>query len=319
MINELVAPEHPAGNSLKVQRQLSTTPRPLTPPLGSLAHRLVQSCKERDSLYRCVSTESLDSLQSSPEPIATEPAAAIASSGTARNVTKKYINQDTSPYGSRAQTPLCARPRACSTSFLRPRMEFTGFQTSGYKKNHVNVVLKTVSLPGHGSSNPGVPHITGFFSIYGLTAHQPEITTFFEGFAVTENLGFLSSSVPAHLADLTATDGIDLEHWLSFPAFKEMCSQNGVLSAVVDGAHRHSDYLHQRFIFMRWKERFLVPDAELGSVEGASYEGYYYIVHDQFTGNILGFYYHKDAEKFQELELAPTNHLGSGSCDFEFN
>lgn len=58
---------------------------------------------------------------------------------------------------------------------------------------------------------------------------------------------------------------------------------------------------------MKWKEKFLVPDALLmEGVDGASYDGFYYIVHDQVTGNIQGFYYHQDAEKFQQLELVPS-------------
>ncbi|EGA83935.1 Vid24p [Saccharomyces cerevisiae Lalvin QA23] len=67
------------------------------------------------------------------------------------------------------------------------------------------------------------------------------------------------------------------------------------------------NYLNERFIFMKWKEKFLVPDALLmEGVDGASYDGFYYIVHDQVTGNIQGFYYHQDAEKFQQLELVPS-------------
>lgn len=72
---------------------------------------------------------------------------------------------------------------------------------------------------------------------------------------------------------------------------------------------------------MKWKEKFLVPDALLmEGVDGASYDGFYYIVHDQVTGNIQGFYYHQDAEKFQQLELVPSlkNKVESSDCSFEF-
>ena len=40
-------------------------------------------------------------------------------------------------------------------------------------------------------------------------------------------------------------------------------------------------------------------------VDGASYDGFYYIVHDQVTGNIQGFYYHQDARK------VPTAGIGT--------
>ncbi|SCU82729.1 LANO_0B07338g1_1 [Lachancea nothofagi CBS 11611] len=312
MINE-------TGKAKDISKSLKTTQvaspaasRPATPPFGVLSNRLVQSCKDEDTLYRCSSVESLDSPTYTPE------LTALSNSDD----TKKYITQDYSPYNSRAPSPAnrkVSRPHTGCTSFLKPRMEFSGFQISGYKKNQVKVVLQTVDLPIHASDTSMVPHLTGFFSIQGLTTHQPEITTFFEAYAVTENLGFLSSDMPSHLDDLKANDNIDLEHWLNFPCFKDMCTHKKVLPSMVSGSHAHTGYLHKRFIYMRWKEKFLVPDADLDSVEGASYDGYYYIVHDQLTGNIVGLYYHKDAEKFQQLELAPVRDLCSGSCDFEFN
>lgn len=69
---------------------------------------------------------------------------------------------------------------------------------------------------------------------------------------------------------------------------------------------------------MRWNEKFLVPDADLESIDGASYDGYYYIVHDQLLGNMLGFYYHERAERFQQLELQPLQEPSIGDCSFEF-
>lgn len=84
---------------------------------------------------------------------------------------------------------------------------------------------------------------------------------------------------------------------------------------------KNRDYLNDRFIFMRWKEKFLVPDAFIENVDGASYDGFYYVVHDQLTGNMQGFYYHQDAERFQQLELVPckeSQELCNSSCSFEF-
>ncbi|SCV01852.1 LAME_0G18932g1_1 [Lachancea meyersii CBS 8951] len=290
-----------------------TPATPTTPPFHGLENKLLQSCKHENALHPCSSLESLESLRYTPEPVHPTLSATIGS--------KKYINNDYSPYGSRSQSPV-ATPHSCTsnTSFLKPRRQYTGFQISGYKRNHVHVVLQTVDLPVNGSETAGAPHLTGFFTIQGLTAHQSEITTFFEGFAATENSGFLSSSVPHNLKDLRANDTIDMEHWLNFPSFKGMCcNDKTVASTILDGSYVHSDYLRKRFIYMRWKERFLVPDADLDSVEGASFEGYYYIVHDQLTGNIFGFYYHKDAERFQRLELVPVKDSYGGSCGFEFN
>ncbi|CEP60056.1 GID4/VID24 family protein LALA0_S01e02036g [Lachancea lanzarotensis] len=290
--------------------------RPASPPFQSLAkNRLLETCKQETELHPCSSLESLESLRHTPEP--------IEASFLTANGPRKYITNDFSPYGSRSQTqsPVASsRVRhTCTTSFLKPRKQYSGFQISGYKKNHVHVVLQTVDLPVQGCESSCIPHLTGFFTIKGLTEHQPEITTFFEGFAATSNCGFLSADMPSELKDLMAKDSIDMEHWLNFPSFKEMCRDEKTLSSIADGTYVHSEYLEKRYIYMRWKERFLVPDAELDSVEGASYEGFYYIVHDQLTGEVLGFYYHEDAERFQRLELTPVKDMSGGSCGFEFN
>lgn len=234
---------------------------------------------------------------------------------------KPFINEDRSSYGM--SVPL-KNPRSDSctttTNFLRPRMQFTGYQISGYKKYQVVINLKTVGLPTCGTT-PASPHVTGFLTIRGLTNQHPEITTYFEAFAVTHReLGFLSSSwsKDSVMSSCRADDQTDLEHWLNFPAFKQLFlhgSQEGAptLNDVIDGTCEFDNYLEQRFIFMRWKERYLVPEDLSDGVEGASYDGFYYIVHDQVTGNVQGFYYHKDAEKFQQLELVPSA-AATGEC-----
>ncbi|SCU92356.1 LAMI_0E09934g1_1 [Lachancea mirantina] len=293
--------------------------RSASPPLVPLG-RAAELRREEDTLYTCASSDSLAHLQGS----SMEPCAAGAS--------RKYIDEDDSQYfgSSGVYTRHCVRPTrvGCDTAYLRPRTCFTGFQVSGYKRYQVMVTLQTVELPYEGATSTS-PHMTGFLTIRGLTNQHPEITTFFEGYAVTDTVGFLSSAMPTELASLKAYDQIDLEHWLNFPSFKELCMQptttgdessSNIMHSVLDGSYSHADYLSNRFIYMRWKEKFLVPDAEIDSVEGASYDGYYYIVHDQITGGVLGFYYHKDAEKFQQLELAPvSNSCCTGDCSFEFN
>jgi hypothetical protein len=50
-------------------------------------------------------------------------------------------------------------------------------------------------------------------------------------------------------------------------------------------------------IFMRWKEWFLVPDHRVTSIQGASFEGFYYICFNQVEGRISGIYFHARSEK----------------------
>ncbi|KAL3233795.1 Vacuolar import and degradation protein 24 [Nakaseomyces bracarensis] len=291
------------------------------------------------SLYKCHSKDSLPSLQHlierSPEGVL--------------NNKRKYIVNDRSSYSKRPNPGHnVMKPTTAQTNFLRPRLEFSGYQLSGYKRYQVNVSLKTVNLPTAQSNNTTTsPHITGYLTIRGLTSQHPEITTFFEAYAVDhKEIGFLSSQWPEenNFESYKTDDQTDLEHWLNFPSFREMfIAQNkedvrneeeysykkkrqsiGTLAEMFMENQKQStdrDYLNDRFIFMRWKEKFLVPDAFIENVDGASYDGFYYVVHDQLTGNLQGFYYHQDAERFQQLELVPckeSQELCNSSCTFEF-
>ena len=70
------------------------------------------------------------------------------------------------------------------------------------------------------------------------------------------------------------------------------------------------------YIFMRWKERFLVPDHRVTQVTGASYSGFYYTCLDVATGSIEGFYFHNNSEKFQRLLLEYEREAWSASYQF---
>lgn len=48
------------------------------------------------------------------------------------------------------------------------------------------------------------------------------------------------------------------------------------------------------FIYMRWKEHFLVPDHRLRNVNGASFEGFYYICYQRSTNEIKGYYFFRN-------------------------
>ena len=90
-----------------------------------------------------------------------------------------------------------------------------------------------------------------------------------------------------------------------------------------------------QYIYMRWKEEFLLPDSRIKQITGASFEGFYYIVlniggysnnsndlskkyNGLMPGGISGLYYHKSSEKFQSLSLRHVdNHVvDSGTFDF---
>ena len=48
---------------------------------------------------------------------------------------------------------------------------------------------------------------------------------------------------------------------------------------------------------------FLVPDHKVDSINGASYEGFYYICADLENSILDGFYYHHSSTMFQRLDL----------------
>ncbi|KAH7583433.1 uncharacterized protein HLK63_K12001 [Nakaseomyces glabratus] len=296
-----------------------------------------------EGLYKCHSKDSLPSLQHLIDRSSSE--------SLPLKKKKKYIMNDRSSYTT-VSVPRYVTPthkNTTQTNFLRPRLEFSGYQLSGYKRYQVNVSLKTVDLPTVESGNTTTtPHITGYLTIKGLTSQHPEITTFFEAYAVEHNeLGFLSSQWPEenNYEPYKSDDQTDLEHWLNFPAFRELFiaqhanlvkedeeatpdfkkkrqSINTLAELFMENQTQNEgrNYLNDRYIFMRWKEKFLVPDAFVENVDGASYDGFYYVVHDQLTGCMQGFYYHQDAERFQQLELVPckkAQDLCNSSCTFE--
>jgi hypothetical protein len=68
------------------------------------------------------------------------------------------------------------------------------------------------------------------------------------------------------------------------------------------------DFHNKDFIFMRWKEHFLVPDHRVRTINGASFAGFYYICYQLSTGVITGFYFHKSSERYV-LSLVKKNLL----------
>ena len=57
------------------------------------------------------------------------------------------------------------------------------------------------------------------------------------------------------------------------------------------------DAAQRENIFMRWKEHFLVPDHRVKTINGASFEGFYYICFNQKKGEVKGIYFHSKSEK----------------------
>ena len=73
------------------------------------------------------------------------------------------------------------------------------------------------------------------------------------------------------------------------------------------------DARQEDFVFMRWKEHFLVPDHRITTISGASFAGFYYIFFDKLSSSIDGYYFHHSSEMYQSLrlKLQPSSTFGS--------
>ncbi|KAI8365264.1 vacuolar import and degradation protein-domain-containing protein [Radiomyces spectabilis] len=160
--------------------------------------------------------------------------------------------------------------------------QFEGVQTCGKNSYQVKVNIQHVNLKES--------VLSGYLNIVGLTEDYPDLTTFFEGEIIGPKYSFLTRKWQANHA-------VDVSHWQKFPSFQPFMNafnQDGF-------TYDPSD---QDFIYMRWKERFLVPDHRVDNIDGASFAGFYYICYQRSTNTINGFYYFRNhTDWYQKLCL----------------
>jgi glucose-induced degradation protein 4 len=146
------------------------------------------------------------------------------------------------------------------------------------------------------------------------------LTTYFEGEIIGSKYGFITKH-----DSWGATEKVDLNHWNKFSAFRPIAKQNNLRKSDIRAAPAalgsnpssssgpsspagspgysggqiriSGDYTQKESLFMRWKERFLVPDHRVKTINGASFEGFYYICFNQTKGTVSGIYFHSKSEK----------------------
>ncbi|KAK9383280.1 vacuolar import and degradation protein-domain-containing protein [Kockiozyma suomiensis] len=178
-----------------------------------------------------------------------------------------------------------------SSSFLRSGSKFMGTQMSGRQTYEVQVELKHVDMKES--------FVCGYLHINGLTEDNPLLTTYFEGEMIGPKHSFFTRR-----RDWGASEKTDIIHWARFPSWRPIAK----MAKRPD--YRHVNFEQRDHIFMRWKECFLVPDHRVRDINGASFAGFYYICFNQITGAISGLYFHKDSEKYQQLELSHVKDSG---------
>ncbi|KAF8969827.1 vacuolar import and degradation protein-domain-containing protein [Flammula alnicola] len=150
------------------------------------------------------------------------------------------------------------RVRSRAHHCLYPGAIFQGTQKSGRNSYDVNVTIVDVNFA---SSN-----LCGYLRIRGLTDDWPELTTYFDAEIIGNRYGFLTQNWGASQHE-------DLVHWSRFSAFKHIRHE-------AKRPHMTLDDRDRGVVFMRWKERFLVPDHRVQDISGASFAGFYYVCVD---------------------------------------
>lgn len=202
------------------------------------------------------------------------------------------VSTDTSDTRHSLLYPPSPLPRRCST--LHPGTKFSGYQTSGEKRYTVEVRIKEVDL--------STSYLCGDLIIYGLTPQYPELATYFDAEIVGDRYDFRTGK-------WNSSFDTDLEHWRRFEHFKAIEKQ------CVSGDYVH-DVSNSDVIFMRWKERFIVPVQKESKLKGATFAGFYYICFNRRSGRIDGLYYHAESEMYQRLYLTLNEDRKFGSCEF---
>ena len=172
-------------------------------------------------------------------------------------------------------------------SFLHQGATFKGHQRSSTNEYALHLQLIDIDLENS--------YFNGYLDIHGLLNDQQTLKTFFECEIIGSKYGFLK----------TCKEN-DLKHWSLFDSF---CFQDFIEFDL------KKDILG-RYLYFRLKEVFLVPDHTVKSVEGCSYDGFYYMCMDLKMGKIEGCYYYKESEMFQRLVV---DYYGGHKGSWEFN
>ncbi|XP_048348965.1 glucose-induced degradation protein 4 homolog [Sphaerodactylus townsendi] len=178
--------------------------------------------------------------------------------------------------------PINTAQPGVSTSRLYSGAKFRGQQRSKGNAYEVEVVVQHVDKENS--------YLCGYLKIKGLTEEYPTLTTFFEGEIISKKHPFLTRK-------WDADEDVDRKHWGKFPAFYQYAKTFN------SDDFDYEALKNDDFVFMRWKEQFLVPDHTIKDISGASFAGFYYICFQKSVASIEGYYYHRSSEWYQSLNL----------------
>ncbi|THU87243.1 hypothetical protein K435DRAFT_681996 [Dendrothele bispora CBS 962.96] len=187
------------------------------------------------------------------------------------------VHDRSSKYPSPLTDITRLRVRSQGHHCLYPGATFQGTQKSGRNSYDVNVTIVDVDFT--------TSFLCGYLRIRGLTDDWPELTTYFDAEIIGSRYGFLTQN-------WGATEQEDVVHWSRFPAFRHVKNE-------LKKPHLTMSDRDRGAVFMRWKERFLVPDHRVQDINGASFAGFYYVCVD----------FNPSGSKISEhMPLTPENH-----------
>ncbi|KAL0581527.1 hypothetical protein V5O48_000456 [Marasmius crinis-equi] len=211
--------------------------------------------RERDSIPSSYPPKtSLSPVNVTAHPIVAQPPSALISSTTTYQRRNNRANLTPSPLTDITRL----RVRSQAHHSLYPGATFQGTQKSGRNSYEVTVTIVDVDFASS--------FLCGYLRICGLTHDWPELTTYFDAEIIGSRYGFLTESWGASEAE-------DLIHWSRFPAFRHVKNE-------LQKPHLTMCDRDRGAVFMRWKERFLVPDHRVQDISGASFAGFYYVCVD---------------------------------------
>ncbi|XP_018928858.1 glucose-induced degradation protein 4 homolog [Cyprinus carpio] len=178
--------------------------------------------------------------------------------------------------------PINTLQPGVNTSLLYSGSQFRGYQKSKGNSYDVEVVLQHVTMEDS--------YLCGYLKIKGLTEEYPTLTTFFAGEIISKKRPFLTRK-------WDADEDVDRKHWGKFQAFYQYAKSFN------SDDFDYEELKNSDYVFMRWKEQFLVPDHTIKDISGASFAGFYYICFQKSTATIEGYYYHRSSEWYQSLNL----------------
>lgn len=163
---------------------------------------------------------------------------------------------------------------------LHPGATFKGTQTSGRSAYEVEVkiavrhLMLLWTLADMQDVNLAESTVSGYLSIQHLTDAHPNLTTFFTGEIIGPEYGFITG------ARFGASENDDMRHWGRFEQFRRPATRGDMVRPELffrdpqpDRSKGETRPKDRDFMFLRIKERFLVPDHRVRDISGASFAG----------------------------------------------